>query len=193
MTRTPNNDAAMRALAETAASGGNTLRFRTSPSAGVRQYTTTGDADQVTLRMRADTCQGAPEARVTIDAFAPRPISVTSTGYTDYVLPLNNSNGGAAGTHSIKVEFLTTSAARAATATCIWTGSRVRPGDRPPGLQHPGRGPDRLPCAAGIRPGAGRAGQREPHPARPAPEESAHHRAGRRGGRRGCARSGLSG
>ena len=56
--------------------------------------------------MRSDVCQGSPQATVTFDSFAARAIDVPATAYTDYTLPLTNANGGAAGTHTIKVEFL---------------------------------------------------------------------------------------
>ena len=40
MTRVPNDNVAVRVIAEAPASVGNTLGFRSSPSAGTRQYTT---------------------------------------------------------------------------------------------------------------------------------------------------------
>ena len=63
MTRVPNDNVAVRVIAEAPASAGNTLGYRSSPSAGTRQYTTTADADLVTLRMRGDVCQGSPRPR----------------------------------------------------------------------------------------------------------------------------------
>ena len=63
-------------------------------------------ADQLTLRMRSDVCQGNPVATVTIDSLPSQTIDVGATAYTDYNLSLNGANGGAAGTHTLKVEFL---------------------------------------------------------------------------------------
>jgi hypothetical protein len=59
----------------------------------------------VTLRMYGDQCQGPPIAVVSIDGSATRSINVDQTSFTDFILPLDSTNGGSAGTHTIKVEF----------------------------------------------------------------------------------------
>jgi glucose/arabinose dehydrogenase/PKD repeat protein len=105
MSPTPNDGAAIRIIAESAASAGNTLSFRKSPSYATKQYTTGAAVDQVTLRVRGDQCQGPPVAIVSIDSFAARSIDITPTAYTDLTLPLDAGNGGAAGTHTIKIAF----------------------------------------------------------------------------------------
>ena len=106
MTPTPNDGVAVRTIANASASGGNTISFRTSPSYATKQYTTGAAVDQITLRMSGDQCcQGPPTAIVSIDSFPARSIDVAATTLTDYTLPLDASNGGAAGTHTVKVEF----------------------------------------------------------------------------------------
>jgi PKD repeat protein len=105
MTRSTTDTSAIRVIAEAAASAGNTLGFRKSPTSGTLQYTTAGDADQIVLRMRGDQCQGAPRAVVTVDGFPSQQADVASTAYTDYAFPLTAGTGGAAGTHALKVEF----------------------------------------------------------------------------------------
>ncbi len=105
MAPTPNNGTAVRTIADANASGGNSISFRTSPSYATKQYTTGAATDQISLRMSGDQCQGAPTAIVSIDSFPARSIDVAATALTDYTLPLDSSNGGAAGTHTVKVEF----------------------------------------------------------------------------------------
>jgi glucose/arabinose dehydrogenase len=104
MSPTPNDGVAIRIIAESGASGGNTLSYRKSPSYATAQYTA-GAVDQITLRMRGDQCQGPPTAIVSIDSFPTRSIDVVPTTFTDFTLPLDSGNGGAAGTHTVKVEF----------------------------------------------------------------------------------------
>jgi glucose/arabinose dehydrogenase len=106
MTITTADATAVRVIAEPNTSGGNTMGYRKSPSAAIRQYTTVGYSDAMVLRMRADQCQGAPTATVTIDGYPARNIDVPATSYTDYTLPLVAEQGGAAGTHTVKIEFL---------------------------------------------------------------------------------------
>ena len=105
MTRSTTNTNQIRVLNESAASGGRTLQFRTSPTYATKQYTTTRPADRIVLRMRADLCSGAPQAQVMIDSFAAQTVTVSATAYTDYVLPLSAANGGAAGTHTLRVTY----------------------------------------------------------------------------------------
>jgi hypothetical protein len=69
------------------------------------QYTTGLPVDQITLRMRGDQCEGPPGAIVSIDGFPARSIDVVTSAFTDFALPLDPSNGGAAGTHTIEVAF----------------------------------------------------------------------------------------
>jgi hypothetical protein len=105
MTRSSTNTNQIRVLSESAASGGRTLQFRISPTYATKQYTTTRPADRIVLRMRADLCSGAPQAQVMIDSFAAQTVTVSATAYTDYVLPLSAANGGAAGTHTLRVTY----------------------------------------------------------------------------------------
>jgi glucose/arabinose dehydrogenase len=105
MSPTPNDGVAIRNIADPNASGGNVISFRKSPSYATKQYTVPAAVDQVTLRMYGDQCQGPPVAIVSIDGFAARSIDVNQTALTDFSLPLDSTNGGAAGTHTIKVEF----------------------------------------------------------------------------------------
>jgi glucose/arabinose dehydrogenase len=105
MTPTPNDGATIRNIADPNASGGNTISFRKSPGYATEQYTTTTATDQVTLRMYGDQCQGPPIAVVSIDGSPTRSINVDQTSFTDYTLPLDSTNGGTPGTHTIKVEF----------------------------------------------------------------------------------------
>jgi glucose/arabinose dehydrogenase len=105
MSPTPNDGVAIRNIADPNASGGNTISFRKSPSYATEQYTTPTATDQVTLRMYGDQCQGPPIAVVSIDGSATRSINVDQTSFTDFTLPLDSTNGGSAGTHTIKVEF----------------------------------------------------------------------------------------
>jgi glucose/arabinose dehydrogenase len=106
MAPTPNDGASIRIIAESGTSGGNTLSFRKSPSYATEQYTTGSPTDQITLRMRGDQCtEGPPIAVVSIDGLATRSINVSATTMTDYSLPLDSTNGGAAGTHTVKIEF----------------------------------------------------------------------------------------
>jgi hypothetical protein len=55
--------------------------------------------------MSGDQCQGPPTAIVSIDDLAPQSIDVVPTTYTDFELPLDSTNGGTAGTHTIKVAY----------------------------------------------------------------------------------------
>nr|MDQ6910549.1 PQQ-dependent sugar dehydrogenase [Actinomycetota bacterium] len=105
MTPTANDGVAIRNIADPNASGGSTISFRKSPSYATHQYTTQAPVDQVTLRMSGDQCQGPPTAIVSIDNFPARSIDVVPTVLTDMTLPLDSGNGGAAGTHTVKVEF----------------------------------------------------------------------------------------
>jgi hypothetical protein len=92
-------------VADPSASGGSTISFRKSPSYAVEQYTTQAPVDQITLRMRGDQCQGPPTAIVSIDNFPSRSVDVVPATLTDFTLPLDSTNGGDAGTHTVKVEF----------------------------------------------------------------------------------------
>jgi PKD repeat protein len=105
MSPTPNDGVAIRNIADPNASGGNTISFRKSPSYATQQYTTPTATDQVTLRMYGDQCQGPPIAVVSIDGSPTRSINVDQTSFTDFTLPLDSTNGGSPGTHTIKVEF----------------------------------------------------------------------------------------
>ena len=105
MSPTPNDGVAIRNIADSSASGGNTISFRKSPSYAVKQYSTAATADQVTLRMRGDQCDGSPTAIVSIDGFPAHSIDVATTALADYTLPIDTGTEGAAGTHAIKVEF----------------------------------------------------------------------------------------
>lgn len=105
MTRAPNTDA-IRPLADPAASGGEAVSFRQSPSFATQVYTTTNEAAAVTLRMRSDVCLGAPQAIVTVDGFPSVPIDVDTAGYQDFTLPLSLLTGGAPGSHTLQVAFL---------------------------------------------------------------------------------------
>ena len=53
-------------------------------------------------------------------------IDVPATTYTDYTLPLTNANGGATGTHTIKVEFLNNFKTANGRATATSTSTRSR-------------------------------------------------------------------
>jgi hypothetical protein len=105
MTPTPNDGVAIRNVADSNASGGNTISFRKSPSYALEQYATSAVTDQVALRMRGDQCNGPPTAIVSIDGFAAHSIDVTTTALADYPLTLDSGGEGAPGTHTIKVEF----------------------------------------------------------------------------------------
>jgi PKD repeat protein len=105
MSRTPSDGVSVRNFPDPGASGGDSIILAKSPSYATAQYTTGGSVDQVTLSLRGDDCQGPPVAIVSIDGFAPRSIEVAPEIYTDFQLPFDSSNGGAAGTHTIKVAF----------------------------------------------------------------------------------------
>jgi PKD repeat protein len=105
MSPTPNDGIAIRNIADPNASGGSTISFRKSPSYAIKRYTAPAAVDQITLRMSGDQCQGPPTAIVSIDNLPARSIDVVPASLTDFTLPLDSSNGGAAGTHTLKVEF----------------------------------------------------------------------------------------
>lgn len=105
MSPTPSDGVSVRNFPDPGASGGDTISFRKSPSYATAQYTTGSPVDQVTLSMSGDQCQGPPVAVVSIDDLAPQSIDVVPTTYTDFQLPLDSTNGGTAGTHTIKVAF----------------------------------------------------------------------------------------
>ncbi len=105
MSPTPNDGVAIRNIDDPNASGGSEISFRKSPSYATEQYTTPSNVDQVTLRMFGDQCNGPPTAIVSIDNFPPQSIDVPATTFIDYTLPLDPNGAGAAGTHTIKVEY----------------------------------------------------------------------------------------
>jgi glucose/arabinose dehydrogenase len=105
MSPTPSDGVSVTNFPDPSASGGDTITFRKSPSYATAQYTTGSPVDQVTLRMSGDQCQGSPVAVVSIDDLAPRSIDVVPATYTDFQLPLDPTNGGGAGTHTIEVAF----------------------------------------------------------------------------------------
>jgi len=40
-----------------------------------------------------------------VDSFAAQAVTISSTTYTDYVVPLTSANGGAVGTHTLRVTY----------------------------------------------------------------------------------------
>jgi len=105
MTRSSSKTTSIQVLADSAASGGKTLQFRTSSTWATKQYTVVRASDRLVLRMRGTSCNGAPQAQVRVDSFATQTITVSATGYTDYVAPYATSNGGAAGTHTVRITY----------------------------------------------------------------------------------------
>ena len=104
MTRsTPTN--AIRPLADPAASGREAISFRQSPTWLTQVYLSEFPADFVTLRMRGDSCEGAPQAVLSIDGLVTETFEVTSTSYADYTVALSALSGGLPGAHILKVEF----------------------------------------------------------------------------------------
>jgi hypothetical protein len=105
MTRSSNKASSMQVLPDSAASGGTTLGFRAASTFATKQYTTARVSDRLVLRMRADLCGGAPQAQIRVDSFVSQTVTVSATTYTDYVVPLTTANGGATGTHTLRVTY----------------------------------------------------------------------------------------
>ncbi len=105
MTRSTSTDA-IQLLSDPEASGNEAVSLRQSPTYLSQAYTSAYSADLVTLRMRGDQCDGAPQAVLTVDGSPFPPIDVASTSYADYTVPLSEANGGAPGAHVLEVEYL---------------------------------------------------------------------------------------
>src|SRR4051812_43110202 len=88
---------AIRRLADPGASGGDAISFRQSPTWLTQAYISEYPADEVTLRMRGDSCEGAPLAILSIDGLAVQPVEVASAGWADYTFPLSGLLDGTAG------------------------------------------------------------------------------------------------
>ena len=104
MMRSTSNTSAIGPAPDTTASAGAAMVFRTSPTWATRQYKTTVELGQMTLRMRGTQCQGAPHAGVSIDGSAVATVVVSSSSYRDYAVTLPPTSG-AAGTHTVRVDF----------------------------------------------------------------------------------------
>jgi hypothetical protein len=105
MTRSSSKTTSMQVVADSAASAGRALQFRASATFATKQYTVARASDRLVLRMRGASCNGAPQAQIRVDSFATQTITVAATGYTDYVAPYAATNGGAAGTHTVRVTY----------------------------------------------------------------------------------------